>query len=297
VVLLAGIREPLRAQVAQRHPVQDIKLGLQFVFQHPLLKPVFITQLIFGAAAFMIIAVFVPYAVRHLHLSATGVGVVLAMYGGGMVIGVPSGIDATMRDDPSAITCPVMCVAGWTDGYRDSALRLMEVLDVPRRALIGPWGHNDPVHGAPGPAIVELDEITRGHGMYSLHDPIHGLKAGVHHGGPEVDPNTEGAPDAESVAQVAAWVRDRLPDVDPEPLGAETCLYTSTADGSFVLERRGRTVIGSARVQVRARDRAAARGARARLRFGPCRSISASARFRASGTSSSARTGRSSPKR
>jgi len=100
--------------------------------------------------------------------------------------------------------------------------------------------------GTPGPAIVELDEITRGHGMYSLHDPRHGLKAGVHHGGPEVDPNVAGAPDAESIARVADWVRDRFPDVDPEPLGAETCLYTSTADGSFVLERRGRTVVGSA---------------------------------------------------
>jgi predicted MFS family arabinose efflux permease len=87
VVLLAGIHEPLRTPVARRHPVHDIKLGLQFVFQHPLLKPVFITQLIFGAAAFMIIAVFVPYAVRHLHLNATGVGAVLAMYGGGMVVG------------------------------------------------------------------------------------------------------------------------------------------------------------------------------------------------------------------
>jgi sarcosine oxidase len=100
--------------------------------------------------------------------------------------------------------------------------------------------------GAPGPAIVELDEITRGHGTYSLHDPVHGLKAGVHHGGPEVDPDVEGAPDAESVERVAAWVRDRLPDVDPEPLDAETCLYTSTVDGSFVLERRGRVVVGSA---------------------------------------------------
>jgi sarcosine oxidase len=100
--------------------------------------------------------------------------------------------------------------------------------------------------GAPAPAIVELDEITRGHGMYSLHDPVHGLKAAVHHGGPEVDPNVEGAPDQESVARVAAWVRDRFPDVDPEPISVETCLYTSTADGSFVLERRGRTVVGSA---------------------------------------------------
>ena len=76
--------------------------------------------------------------------------------------------------------------------------------------------------GAPGPSIVEHDEITRGHGMYSLHDPVHGLKAGVHHGGPDVDPNVAGSPDPESVARVAAWVRDRFPDVDPEPAGAES---------------------------------------------------------------------------
>jgi predicted MFS family arabinose efflux permease len=87
VVLLAGIHEPVRAQLSQRHPLDDIKLSLQFVFRHPLLKPVFMTQLIFGGAAFMIIAVFVPYAVRHLGLSASGVGMVLAMYGVGMVVG------------------------------------------------------------------------------------------------------------------------------------------------------------------------------------------------------------------
>jgi monomeric sarcosine oxidase len=99
--------------------------------------------------------------------------------------------------------------------------------------------------GVAGPAIVELDEITRGHGMYSLPDPVHGLKAGVHHGGPEVDPNDAGAPDPESIVRVQAWIRERFPDLDPEPVGAETCLYTSTTDGSFVLERRGRVVVGS----------------------------------------------------
>ena len=100
--------------------------------------------------------------------------------------------------------------------------------------------------GRPAPAIVELDEITRGHGMYSLYDPVYGLKAGVHHGGPAVDANVVGAPDPASVARVSEWVRERFPDVDPEPIGAETCLYTSTLDGSFVLERRGRLVVGSA---------------------------------------------------
>jgi sarcosine oxidase len=100
--------------------------------------------------------------------------------------------------------------------------------------------------GDPAPAIVELDEITRGHGMYSLYDPVYGLKAGVHHGGPDADANVAGAPDPASVARVSEWVRDRFPDVDPEPIGAETCFYTSTVDGSFVVERRGRLVVGSA---------------------------------------------------
>ncbi len=64
-------------------------------------------------------------------------------------------------DDPRAIGCPVLAVAGWTDGYSDSALRLMATLDVPRRAIIGPWGHNDPVHGNPGPAVGILSELVR----------------------------------------------------------------------------------------------------------------------------------------
>ena len=32
---------------------------------------------------------------------------------------------------------------------------------------------------------------------------------------------------------------------DPEPVAAETCMYTTTADESFILERRGRVVVGS----------------------------------------------------
>jgi uncharacterized protein len=67
----------------------------------------------------------------------------------------------SVRDDYDAIACPVLAIAGWTDGYRDAALRLMEGLHVPRRAIIGPWGHNDPVHGAPGPAVGILSELVR----------------------------------------------------------------------------------------------------------------------------------------
>jgi predicted MFS family arabinose efflux permease len=87
VVLLAGIYEPARQAAPRRHPLQDIKEGASFVLHHPLLRPVFITQFIFNTGSFLVLAVFVPYAVRHLGLSATGVGTTLAMYGVGMVVG------------------------------------------------------------------------------------------------------------------------------------------------------------------------------------------------------------------
>ena len=61
----------------------------------------------------------------------------------------------------AAIRCPVMAIGGWTDGYTDAVFRLLEHLDVPRRALVGPWGHNDPVHGVPAPAIGSLGECVR----------------------------------------------------------------------------------------------------------------------------------------
>ncbi len=100
--------------------------------------------------------------------------------------------------------------------------------------------------GPPLPSVVEVNAETGGHQMYSLRDPLYGLKAGVHHAGAETDPDDAAEPDPALVARAAAWVRERLPDVDPEPVAAETCLYTTTPDERFVLERRGRVVIGSA---------------------------------------------------
>ena len=100
--------------------------------------------------------------------------------------------------------------------------------------------------GPPPPSIVDLNAETGGHGMYSLYDPVHGLKAGAHHAGTEADPDVPGEPDPAIVERISSWVRERFPDVDPEPVDAQACLYTTTPDEQFVLERRGRVVIGSA---------------------------------------------------
>ncbi|MFO8063417.1 MAG: CocE/NonD family hydrolase [Spirochaetia bacterium] len=62
-------------------------------------------------------------------------------------------------EDYSAITCAVMAVSGWADGYSNAVFRLMEHLSVPRKGLIGPWSHKYPHEGVPGPAIGFLQEV------------------------------------------------------------------------------------------------------------------------------------------
>jgi len=61
-------------------------------------------------------------------------------------------------EDYGAIQVPVMAVSGWRDGYTNPVFRLMENLDVPRRAVVGSWGHKYPHQGGPGPAIDFLGE-------------------------------------------------------------------------------------------------------------------------------------------
>jgi putative CocE/NonD family hydrolase len=64
-------------------------------------------------------------------------------------------------EDYGAIRCPVFAVGGWSDGYRDMVLRVVEHVQAPVRGLIGPWGHTSPESGAPGPAIGFLQECVR----------------------------------------------------------------------------------------------------------------------------------------
>ena len=99
--------------------------------------------------------------------------------------------------------------------------------------------------GRPVPSVVSFKPGDHTHDMYSLADPKHGLKVGAHHAGPEADPNVTGEPEPELVERITAWAGQTYRLADPDPVGAETCMYTSTPDQSFILERRGRVVIGS----------------------------------------------------
>ena len=68
---------------------------------------------------------------------------------------------ASICEDYGAISCPVLAVGGWADGFTNAIFRLLRHLDVPRKALIGPWGHKYPHMGLPGPAVGFLQEALR----------------------------------------------------------------------------------------------------------------------------------------
>jgi len=82
---------------------------------------------------------------------------------------------------------------------------------------------------------------------YALPNPEEpgSIKMALDRSGPDADPDTRSfEPDPERLARLAAWASRRfLPLVEAQP--PETCLYTNTPDGEFVLDRLGPIVVGS----------------------------------------------------
>ena len=67
----------------------------------------------------------------------------------------------SVGEDYDAINIPVYAVGGWADAYNNSIPRLLAGLSGPRKGIIGPWSHNFPETGVPGPAIGFLQESLR----------------------------------------------------------------------------------------------------------------------------------------
>ena len=63
-------------------------------------------------------------------------------------------------EDYSKIQIPVLTMSGWEDGYTNVVDRLWENLQVPKKAVIGPWAHEFPDLAIPGPQIGYLQECV-----------------------------------------------------------------------------------------------------------------------------------------
>lgn len=80
-------------------------------------------------------------------------------------------------------------------------------------------------------------------GIYGLAGE-EGVKIGEHATGPVVDPDTRDfTPTSDGVERLKAYARAWLPGVDADSADALTCLYTSTPDSNFVIDRVGSVTV------------------------------------------------------
>jgi sarcosine oxidase len=153
------------------------------------------------------------------------------------------GIDVRYRTRVASLTeldetCVVVTAGAWVNDLVEPPLPVRvtrETVCYFRRA-----------DARPLPVFVSAGPRTGGIFFYALADPLHGIKTAAHHAGPLADPCEAQGPDAALVDAMTAWIGEHVSLADPRPVQAQSCLYTSTADQGFILERRGRVVIGSA---------------------------------------------------
>lgn len=70
-------------------------------------------------------------------------------------------------------------------------------------------------------------------------------KIGIHQSGPPTDPDGQDqAPDPALMARLTDVARRHLPGYAAEPVAAERCVYDSTPDEDFILDRIGNVVLG-----------------------------------------------------
>lgn len=87
VLCLRGITEPTRAATPARHPLLELQDGARWVWKSDLLRPILFCSIVWNISWFMLQATYVPYAVHTLGLNASAVGMTLALYGAGMIVG------------------------------------------------------------------------------------------------------------------------------------------------------------------------------------------------------------------
>ncbi|PRB16004.1 FAD-dependent oxidoreductase [Microbacterium sp. MYb62] len=80
--------------------------------------------------------------------------------------------------------------------------------------------------------------------VYGMPTPGEGVKVGFHRIGDEIDPDARPHVPTHQRA-LADYVREWVPGLDAESAVPISCTYTSTDDSTFVLDRRGRIVVGA----------------------------------------------------
>ena len=144
----------------------------------------------------------------------------------------------TVRTNVDEYRAPVVVVAAgaWTAKLLDGLVDLPP-LTVTREQVF----HFGGMDGCP--SFIHHTRPWR----YGLETPGQGVKVAEHHTGAMVDPDTRTFEvDPDGCRRVIEYVEEWFPGLEPEPMHAETCLYTTTPTEDFFVERTGPIVTVSA---------------------------------------------------
>jgi sarcosine oxidase len=147
-----------------------------------------------------------------------------------------------VTSDGEVAQAPAAIVAA---GAWAAPLLLGAGIDVPLRPTLeqSTWFRLDDVSL---PTLIDWDAAPQ-EPPYIVPNPFEPgeIKAGAHLSGPVVDPDTRSfEPDPERERHITGWIGERLTSA-PAFLRTETCLYTTTPDEDFVIDRIGPLVIAS----------------------------------------------------
>jgi predicted MFS family arabinose efflux permease len=87
MLLLSTLPKTTPSTAPRRHFMAELHEGARFVYRDRYLRPMIVTAIFFNTGFFVLQAIYVPYAVQHLMLSASQVGLTFAAYGIGMMCG------------------------------------------------------------------------------------------------------------------------------------------------------------------------------------------------------------------
>jgi sarcosine oxidase len=163
----------------------------------------------------------------------------------------PRGDGAMAHTDSGTFTAPVVAVAagGWLPPLLEPLIPLPPLTVTQQQAFHFAPRQEPREESAPWPIFIFRDATDHCYGLPGGRDgEVPGaIKVGEHHNGKVTTAaDRDGVVEPSARERVIAFAEKRLPGLDSAPVNELTCLYTTTANEDFILDRRGPLVIASA---------------------------------------------------
>lgn len=151
------------------------------------------------------------------------------------------GVEVAFGDHVEAAPVAVVTAGAWAEETLGGSARGLPPLTVTQEQ----YAHYAPADSALAwPSFI--DHSPGDIGAYGLLTPGEGVKVGRHMSGlPTTGDARDFRVDAAHTAEMTEYVRRWLPGLVPTPVSTTTCLYTTTPNEDFVIDRQGPVVVGS----------------------------------------------------